>query len=245
MYKILLIISIALSGNLFAAKSYTLTIKVISLYDHSPCEGFKVFTVKNMKKVEVGFTNSKGEIVIKELKGKYIDVVAEDPENIHRPGTIYLHNSERIDQTEELFLRLNREYEDSYFSAVDAKYENDSSAALNNIPSDGTSISNSDSTEFALASPRDGIPEFYKYIHMNKEYPHDCYKKNIQGKVYISFTVQKDGTITNVVVLKGVTKSLDDEAVRIIRYAPKLNPALSKGKPVKAIVKMPVSFTLN
>jgi protein TonB len=68
---------------------------------------------------------------------------------------------------------------------------------------------------------------------------------NIHGKVYLSFLVQKDGTITHVVVEKSVHPSLDAEAIRVLRYAPKWNPATSNGKPVVILVKMPIVFNLN
>lgn len=211
---------------------------------HSPVEGFKVFTEKNNKKQEVGFTNAEGEIVIEELRDKYITIIAEDPENLHREGTVYLINPERIDQTETMYLRLNRVHEESYFSLTDEQYEVDSSAIIDQSKDGKSLVFDQDSIDFTPAHPV-GALEFYKFIHANKEYPHECYKQNIQGKVHVSFIVQKDGVITNVTVEKGVHKSLDAEAVRLVRYAPKWNPALLEGEPVKAIVKVPVSFTLN
>jgi TonB family protein len=244
MYRILLILCLSLSSNSFAAKSYTLTIKVISLSTHLPLEGCKVYTRKKGEKHAVGTTNAKGEIVLDEIREKSLSIIAEDPENIHKQGYSFYYNPEREDQTEEIYLRLNPEYEESHFSAVDAKYETDSSLSVNQIPSGKSSISDRDSIEFIPASPVGGVSEFFKFIHMNIEYPQECVQNNIQGKVYISFTVQKDGAITNVTVVKGVHKSLDEEAVRLVRYAPKWNPATSEGRPVKAIVRTPVSFTL-
>ena len=88
-----------------------------------------------------------------------------------------------------------------------------------------------------------GIEEFKKFISENLSYPDviGCY----QGRVYVSFIVEKDGCITHTKVMRGVSEELDSEALRVIRSMPKWIPAQNNGKVVAARVRLPISFTLN
>lgn len=242
---ILIFATVLLSINLFAGKTYNLTVRVNSLATHKALEGFKVSTIIKNTKVEVGYTDVNGEIVIASLSEKSLDVLIEDPTDVHRKETLYYYNPKKVDEVKEIELRLNRTQEKTFFNEIDAEYKDSTGILVNQIPNDKPSLSDRDSVDFIPASPIGGVSEFYKFIGMNLEYPQDCIEKNIQGKVYISFIVQVDGTITNVVVEKGGNPSLDAEACRVICYAPKWNSATSNGKPVRALVKTPVNFTLN
>ena len=84
-----------------------------------------------------------------------------------------------------------------------------------------------------------------KYIQKNVKYPPIAKEYNITGKVYISFVVDKSGSVTNVKVVRGVDKNLDAEAVRVIKSLPKYKPGKQRGKAVKVRVYAPINFTLN
>ena len=85
---------------------------------------------------------------------------------------------------------------------------------------------------------------FYNYLIENIEYPGECVEQNIEGRVFISCIVQKDGSITHAEVYKSAHPSLDAEALRVIRYAPKWIPATSAGTPIATKVIIPISFDL-
>jgi TonB family protein len=244
--KLILVLTISiLSLNVSAAKTYNLTIKVISMRNHKAMEGFKVSTIIDKVIHEIGVTDANGEIVIHSLSEKSINVEVIDPENIHRKQTLYYYNPKKVDEKKEIRLRLNRSEELKFFKELDTKYMDNTEPLVNQIPSGKSSSSENDTIDFIPASPVGGVSEFFRFIAMNIEYPQDCIENNIQGRVYLSFIVQEDGTITNVNVEKGVSPSLDEEACRVIRYFPKWNCATSNGKPIRAIVKTPVNFTLN
>lgn len=63
--------------------------------------------------------------------------------------------------------------------------------------------------------------------------------------MYISFIVDKTGSVTNVKVVRGVNKNLDVEAVRVIKSLPKYKPGKQRGKPARVMFTVPVNFTLN
>lgn len=82
-----------------------------------------------------------------------------------------------------------------------------------------------------------------KHISRNFRYPEVAKKKGLQGKVYIIFVINKEGNIENIRV-RGPYKPLEDEAIRIIKLLPKLEPGLRNGKPVKVPYSIPITFRL-
>ena len=67
----------------------------------------------------------------------------------------------------------------------------------------------------------------------------------ISGKVYITFVVEKDGSITDVKVLRGIGGGCDEEAVRVVQSMPRWSPGKQRGKPVRVQYNLPVRFTLQ
>ncbi|WP_462280908.1 energy transducer TonB [Salinivirga cyanobacteriivorans] len=90
-----------------------------------------------------------------------------------------------------------------------------------------------------------GQGELFKYISQNIQYPAIAKENGIQGKVFIQFVVGKDGSITNVTVLRGVDPSLDKEAVRVVKNMPKWKPGKQRGKPVYVRYQVPINFKLQ
>jgi periplasmic protein TonB len=94
--------------------------------------------------------------------------------------------------------------------------------------------------------PVGGYPDFYKFLSSNIKYPKEARKSKVEGKVFVEFIVERDGTISpeNVRVLKGVHESLDAEAVRVIKMSPQWVPGNQKGKAVRTRMVMPLNFSL-
>lgn len=90
-----------------------------------------------------------------------------------------------------------------------------------------------------------GFNEMIKYIKTNMVYPQDAIELNEQGRVYLSFVVEKDGTISGINVEQGVYKSIDREAVRIVRNMPKWKPGEVGAKAVRTRVTLPIVFVLE
>jgi protein TonB len=76
-------------------------------------------------------------------------------------------------------------------------------------------------------------------------YPKAAREKGIEGKVFIEFTIQEDGTLTDHKILKGVAEDLNQEALRVLQSAPRWTPGKVKGKAVKQRMVMPISFSLG
>jgi len=83
-----------------------------------------------------------------------------------------------------------------------------------------------------------------KYLQSNLKYPTMARESGIQGKVFVTFVVEKDGSITDVKVLRGIGGGCDEEAVRVIKNMPKWNVGKQRGKPVRVQFNMPIVFKL-
>lgn len=84
-----------------------------------------------------------------------------------------------------------------------------------------------------------------KWISKNVKYPVLAMENGIQGKVYIQFVIEKDGSITDVKVIRGVDASLDKEAVRVVQAMPKWKPGKQRGKAVRVSYTLPINFQLS
>ena len=84
-----------------------------------------------------------------------------------------------------------------------------------------------------------------KYLSSNIKYPTISQETGSQGKVIVQFVVDRDGTISNPEVVRGVDPYLDKEAIRVISSMPKWTPGMQNGKKVRVKFTVPVSFRLQ
>lgn len=90
-----------------------------------------------------------------------------------------------------------------------------------------------------------GISGLRTYLNQNIRYPAEAQEICVQGRVVVSFVVEKDGHISDVTVLRSVDPSLDKEAIRVVRNMPRWTPGKQEGEPVRVRYNVPVSFRLN
>lgn len=93
-------------------------------------------------------------------------------------------------------------------------------------------------------SPVGGMAAFYKYVGDNLKYPDMASRMNIQGRVFVQFVIEKDGSITDVQVVKGIGAGCDEEAVRVVSQAPAWEPGKQRGRPVRVRMILPIVFRL-
>ena len=87
-----------------------------------------------------------------------------------------------------------------------------------------------------------GQNEMLKFIQDNRQYPEEAKANNVHGKVIVNFIVEKDGSLSNITVKRGLGSGCDEEAVRIINSMPKWKPGKQKGKEVRTRIMIPVTF---
>lgn len=90
-----------------------------------------------------------------------------------------------------------------------------------------------------------GVQELYKYLRDNIVYPEYAAQNDVQGKVILQFAVMKDGSISNITVIRPVDPDLNKEAIRVVSAMPKWIPGKQNGKPVNVYFMLPVIFKLR
>lgn len=89
-----------------------------------------------------------------------------------------------------------------------------------------------------------GMAAFYEFVGKKMKYPSQARRMGIEGRVYVEFIVDKDGTVTDVRAVKGIGAGCDEEAVRVMKTVPKFKPGKQRGRPVKVKMVMPIYFKL-
>ena len=95
----------------------------------------------------------------------------------------------------------------------------------------------------------DEMPEFpggwdmlQLWLMNNTQYPEAALRAGVQGKVMVSFIVDVDGSVTDCNVVKSLSPSCDEEALRVVKAMPKWKPGMYKGQPVKVSFLLPINF---
>lgn len=117
-------------------------------------------------------------------------------------------------------------------------------------PKVATEIQKRDSNEifvFVEHSPDfpGGRDSLFAFIRRTMVYPQEAQDSSIQGTVYVSFVVEKDGSLSDIKIIRGVCPSLNAEALRVMKMMPKWNPGKQRGKPVRVKFNMPIAFRLQ
>ncbi len=90
-----------------------------------------------------------------------------------------------------------------------------------------------------------GLEELIMFVCMNVEYPEQARKANVEGTVYSSFCVDRDGSVSNITILKDIGYGCGDEVVKMLKSMPRWKPARVRGKNVRSEFNLPVTFTLS
>lgn len=90
-----------------------------------------------------------------------------------------------------------------------------------------------------------GMDALYKYLSSNIKYPAIAKENNITGRVYVTFVVEKDGSIANPRILRDIGGGCGQEAIRVVKSMPKWTPGKQRGKAVRVQFNLPVSFNLQ
>jgi len=119
------------------------------------------------------------------------------------------------------------------------------------ITAQKTVVSNKQSKETAF-DVVEKMPEYpggqmqmMTFLMENMKYPKEAQSKKIEGRVIVTFIVEKDGMVTEAEVVKSVYPALDEEALRVVSIMPKWQPGMQKGKPVRVKYTIPITFRLS
>lgn len=92
--------------------------------------------------------------------------------------------------------------------------------------------------------PVGGMKAFYEFVAKNLKYPSKARRMGIEGRVFVEFVVEKDGSLTDIKVAKGIGGGCDEEAIKVISEAPNWEPGKQRGRAVRVRMIMPIMFKL-
>ena len=90
-----------------------------------------------------------------------------------------------------------------------------------------------------------GEDSLYAYIARNIKYPEAAKKEKIEGRVFVTFVIEKDGQVSSAKILRDIGGGYGEEAIRVVKNMPKWKPGTQRGNPVRFQFNLPVSFMLG
>ena len=90
-----------------------------------------------------------------------------------------------------------------------------------------------------------GYEAMYKFLASNIVYPKQAKENGVTGKVFVSFVIEKDGSVTNVKLVRDPGCGLGEEAVRVVKMMPRWKPGMQRGTPVRTQFMLPINFELQ
>jgi protein TonB len=95
------------------------------------------------------------------------------------------------------------------------------------------------------ATPDGGFSSFYQDLANRIKYPAQARRMQVEGRVFVEFVINRDGSITEIKVLKGIGGGCDEEAVRVLKTSPRWKPGKQRGVPVRQRMVIPITFQLS
>ncbi len=147
------------------------------------------------------------------------------------------------------------EIKDKQIASVTLKGKDDGSINIADTPpgdgnGKGTAVSGKGDEPYdanileVMPQPYGGAAAWSKFLNKNLRYPAKASEEGKQGKVWLSFIIEKDGHLSNIVVDRGPGYGLDEEALRVLKLAPAWKPGIQNGHPVRVRYNIPISFVI-
>lgn len=225
-------------------RKYDVSITFRSLATTERVSGLKVNLEQDGKILETAYTNAAGVAEFTEVSEKDFFLNVMDSAGTYRNEAFFFHApyKQQGDLKSQCYLRLSKDEENRFFQEREDQYR----AQL----ADRDALTRINDSINMISCP--GGPNYpggalamTSFLSKYVEYPKEAIDQGESGTVYLKFVVEKDGRITNISVERGVSKALDEEAIRIVHYMPKWQPALCEGEPMRCRVILPVSFDLE
>lgn len=167
------------------------------------------------------------------------------PQPIQQPEIEEVEDDEEIEQEEEIILETEIEEE----VEVVEQYTGPTMIGGTGNPDDFIEEEEEVDQVFLVAEEDaefpGGIGEFMKFLATNIKYPNQARRMNVEGVVHVQFVIEKDGSLTDINVVRGLGYGADEEAVRVLKQSPKWTPAKQRGRPVRLKKIVPVRFKLR
>ncbi|GAB5416633.1 MAG: hypothetical protein Crog4KO_21210 [Crocinitomicaceae bacterium] len=240
-FSIILLLTFCLLGvkNTLAKPKFNVEILVRDNYTGEPISNVEILV---KQKGELLLTDVSGRIYLKEISEERLTIEISHAAYRHEIRHEYFKARQRKDCSFNYRLQPGRELLNQHLKPIIDK----EIAKLQSIDSAQYLPCDQDSTPERLnAQFPGGMKMFRHYISSNLIYPEESIDMEEQGKVYLSFIIEKDGSISNIKVERGVSTPLDREAKRLIQEMPDWIPSYCNGRPEATRLRIPLIFKLN
>jgi TonB family protein len=143
------------------------------------------------------------------------------------------------------FFKLKSYSKDSMVTIRQTDYVEDSLVKMKDLLTDSNKKKDSDSLKYTDPAYPGGLKDWISYIINNLKYPERASNKSIQGNVYVRFTVDTEGSLSDIFIQKSAEYSLDQEAIRVVKNSGKWEPASENGVLKKAYKTESIYFSLQ
>ena len=202
-----------------------------------------------------GFPIQLKDTVIYNEDGSYVKCVTSDSDvldpNTGEPLKMMTITTHKIDGTPADYMNLHWEINGNVarYTAENFSISTDESLLilLESLSTLGDKPENDSIYQIVDEMPQypGGEAAMMKFVANNVKYPQEAKDKEIQGRVFVSFVIEKDGSVNEVKVQRSIGGGCDEEAVRVIKGMPKWKPGKQEGKPVRVSYMMPINFKLS
>lgn len=249
--KKLLIVFLLVVCNLsgaYAAKSHVLKIEILDAESNEPVKDIRLTIYGLNEEDQILYSDSNGQVTIGWTGSrKYVRITAEDTSGFYRHNSMYL---EKSDLKEELIVQTIRllkapDYDELFaeFRKLDA--EIDEQNRINGVNTFVYEDAEEDCPDLIEAQFSGGAVEMQRYINKTINYPEESIEFGEQGRVYLKFIVETDGSISHVKIERGVSAALDYESARVVYGMPKWIPGTCEGKAVRTLARIPIIYQLE
>lgn len=225
-------------NELSAKPSFNVEIVIVDDYTGKPIPNAEVIIVQTSDTL---YTDVRGSVFISEISEQGLRIYLSHDAYVNRMEFENFKKRQRSDERFVYRMYPGKDLRNQYLQLViDAEM-----AELRKIDSTHYLPCDQDSTPITEdAHFPGGMKMFQLYISSSIQYPEESIDMDEQGKVYTSFVIEKDGTISNIKVDRGISILLDREAKRLLREMPNWIPSYCNGRPQRTRLRIPLIFKL-
>ncbi len=206
--------------------------------------GFLVLSLSAISQsVETKYFKESWGKEVKEKKANYKKVISTYDDGLVKSKTYHIKNNRLVyvdEYKDGLPTGIWQEYDKMGKLISERNYDSLVYVDISQIKKDSISMDTTNFIPARYGSEGDRL----KYLQSNIKYPQEAKERGIQGIIYMSFTVSKEGDVKDVKILRGVHPFLDYEAYKVIKNMGKWKPATKEGKAVESFHNMPIRFVL-
>ncbi len=248
MRSFLLLLLLALTSVTYAKKEHTMKIKVVSYETKEPLANIHI-EIRGKKSVLYEcYSDSSGQATYAwKGKLKFAQIVFSDTSGNFRSNHYYAYKEEL--STDEVYIDVKLTPVPNY-AAMLTKFRERDKAIMAKLIEEGkdTNIYLGNEKGFEnMTQPEfvGGAQGLQHFVRDNVRYPEIAIEMGEQGKIYLQFIIEADGTVSHVKVMRGVARSLDVEAMRLIYSMPQWEAGSCGGEKVRSRAMLPIYFSLK